>query len=110
MKYNIIIFCLIISLLVLTGCSNKGIVGKWNYYKDNNANENIYYEFKEDKSGSYVFNDEVKNFMYELNDNKVELIYENATVSTFIEYKIKKDILIIKDSLNNEFSFKRVVE
>lgn len=59
------------------------------------------------KMGSFVYNDEVKDFVYAINDNKIELIYDNSNVSTFVEYKIKKNILTITDSLNNSFTYKR---
>ena len=72
-KYLILIICLIL----LSGCSkeNNSIIGKWSYYSNNKTNDEIYYEFNEDKTGVYSFINDSIEFKYEVNENKITIKY-----------------------------------
>ena len=110
--FKIILFTLI-ALFIFTGCEkeekNESLVGKWNYYSDNKVNELVSYEFNEDKTGFFLYKEDITNFTYEYDETTVKITYEDETVFNYT-YKIEKDILTIKDSFNDDITYKKVKE
>lgn len=102
-----IFITLAVAFLILTGCGKKGIEGVWNYYSSSQERTDIYYTFKNDKTGSYTFYGEEKKFTYLDDGKKVTINYEGSTIPNEFEYTIDKDILTIKDSFGSDVTYKR---
>ncbi len=101
---NFIKITLFLSIIVLLfGCnSSNSIVGKWVY-----NNDNTYYTFNKDNSGSYTYLGETKSFIYEDRGNKVLIRYEGNTSTNEFDYTIENNTLTIKDSFGNDIQYKR---
>ena len=68
----------------------QGIVGNWYY------NDNTYYTFNEDGTGSYTaFGSLFGNFTYTEGDGKLTLTYEGSTDPTVFNYKLDGKTLTI---------------
>ena len=96
-----------LALFFLSGCNSNSIVGTWNYYKDGNVTDNIYYTFERGEKGSYSYAGNVKNFTYEDRGNKVLITFEGNTVASEFDYSISDGILTIKDSYGSDITYKR---
>ena len=72
------------------GDSAKGIVGSWYY------NDNTFYTFNEDGTGSYTaYGNLFGNFTYTEGDGKLTLNYEGSTDPTIFNYKLDGKTLTI---------------
>ena len=99
-KYYIGILFLL--LILTTGCS-KSIIGKW---KAIDSKDEYYYIFNVDKTCSYEMRVARLDCTYEIDDDKINIIYKGNDKKNTFTYKIKGNILIIKDDTgkNNKFS------
>ena len=78
------------------GGKEKGIVGNWYY------NDNTYYTFNEDGTGSYtVYGTLWGNFNYKEGDGKLTLNYEGFTDPTVFNYKVEGETLTILSGEGN---------
>ncbi len=101
---TILAVVLVSMVLVFTGCGEEGakggngIVGSWTY-----PNTTYTYIFNADGTGSYAG----KDFTYELDGDKISILYDGNTdpfVSTYSIYGNKRNIL---DSLGNETIYEK---
>lgn len=87
------------------GDAAKGIVGNWYY------NDNTFYTFNEDGTGSYTaFGNLFGNFTYTEGNGKLTLTYEGATVPTVFNYKLEGKTLTIlsgEGNLGSDTEYKR---
>lgn len=90
-----------------SACGKNSIVGTWNYYKDGNASNDIYYTFEKGNKGSYTYAGNTNEFTYEDRGNKIVIKYNGNTSSNEFEYSIKDGILTIKDSFGSDVTYKR---
>jgi len=89
---------LLVAVLLLVGCGKKEeekpkdpIVGEWAYFS-------YVYKFNEDKTCSYYG----RNCTYEINGDKLSILYEGDTAPFETTFKIEGNKLTIKDSLDKE--------
>ena len=95
-------------IILMSACNNSNsIVGTWNYYKDGDVTDNIYYKFNKGDTGSYTYAGSTKEFKYEDRGNKVIITYEGNTTSNEFDYTISDEILTIKDSFGSDVTYKR---
>ena len=100
-KHNLKII-LILLLFLTTGCNKKSIIGKW---KSTDTKDNYYYIFNEDKTCSYEMTAARLDCTYEIDDNKITIQYKGNNKANTFEYQFEKNLLIIKDDINNEYKF-----
>ena len=106
-----LVFVLILSTLILTGCGKKeetktetenetanAVVGTWAY-------STYVYTFNEDKSGIYDVSGNVMKFTYEDDGETLSIMYEGSTVPTDLKYRIDGDKLIITDSFGSDVEY-----
>ena len=102
---------IVMMLVVLTvGCGKKEkvtIIGVWEYFSNETARSDIYYEFNKDKTGKYSFYGSELSFTYTDNGEELEIKYDKDTQSSKFEYTIKDDILTIKDSFGDDVTYKK---
>ena len=105
----------VIMALAFVSCGNsgnnggndkaKGIVGNWYY------NDDTFYTFNEDGTGSYtVYGNVYGNFTYTEGDGKLILNYESATVPTTFNYKLDGKTLTIlagEDNWGSDTEYKK---
>ena len=96
-----------ISLIIGCGKSKANIIGTWYYTTSDIVRSDIYYKFNKDKTGSYYFYGEEKKFTYEYDFEKITIKYEKANNKNEYEYKVKDNILTIKDSKGTNVTYKR---
>ena len=78
------------------GDKAQGIVGSWYY------NDNTFYTFNEDGTGSYtVYGTLFGNFNYKEGDGKLTLSYEGFTDPTVFNYKVEGNTLTILSGEGN---------
>jgi len=100
-----------LSLLVIaticigvTGCNNtkkNPIVGKWAY------SSSFVYTFNEDKTCEYNVSGTIMKCTYEIEDNKLSILYNGDTIPFDTTYSIKDDKLTIKDSMGTDVVYKK---
>ena len=96
---------IIIVYLVLTTEKENSIIGKW---KSVDATSEFYYIFNEDKTCSYEMDVARLGCTYELEENKISILYKgNSDVKTF-NYKIDGNSLIIQEESSQENKFIKV--
>ena len=87
------------------GDKAKGIVGSWYY------NDNTFYTFNEDGTGSYtVYGTLWGNFNYTESDGKLTLNYEGFTDPTVFNYKVEGETLTIlsgEGNIGSDTEYKR---
>ena len=87
------------------GSKDNGIVGSWYY------NDNTFYTFNEDGTGSYTaFGSLFGNFTYKESDGKLILNYEGSTDPTTFNYKLDGKTLTIlagEDNWGGDTEYKR---
>ena len=84
-----------------TGCK-KRIVGKW---KSIDTGNEYYYIFNQDKTCSYEMSVARLDCTYEIDDEKIYILYKgNDTTNTF-KYRFEENKLIIQDEngIDNKF-------
>ncbi len=111
-------FAMVIMALTFVSCGNsgnsgdnkgsdkgQGIVGSWYY------NDNTFYTFNEDGTGSYtVYGTLWGNFTYSENDGKLTLNYEEFTEPTVFNYKVEGETLTIlsgEGNIGSDTEYKR---
>ena len=98
----------ILVIVWIGACSkSNSIIGTWNYYKDGDVSDDIYYKFDKGDKGSYTYGGSTKEFKYEDRGNKVIITYEGNTSSNEFDYTISDGILTIKDSFGSDVTYKR---
>ena len=92
----IMVFC-----FTLVGCGNKNtIVGKW-------AQGSYVYTFNEDKTCSYDALGTLMKCTYEVDGDKLSILYEGNTAPFETTYSIENNKLNVKDSFGNDTIYDR---
>ncbi len=107
MKKILISIILLLAVFLLTSCGKSGLVGTWVCYDESGLKTEMYYVFKEDKTGKYSYYGENREFIYETKNNKITFKYIKNNDETVRDYKIEGDTLIIKDAFNNDVKYKK---
>lgn len=95
-----VLFVVGVSLLVLTGCGKKDeLLGKWKTTYELGMYEEVEqtYEFKKNKSCIKTLKTDQKievNCKYKVNDNKIEVEYDDGKKTTLTYRKEDKDLVI----------------
>ena len=98
----------IIIVLIITGCNSKNsLEGTWYYTSDFSISDTIYYTFNADKTGGYTYGGTTSKFKYENTKTTLKIQYVTTTIPNEFEYKIENDILIIKDRLGSDVTYKK---
>ena len=91
------------SLMLLTACGKKGIVGKWE-----SEMGGYVYTFNEDGTGNYAYGESKMEFTYKTTeDGKLSILYTGNTAAFETTYTIDGNTLNIKDSFDNDTIYKR---
>ena len=99
-----IISILLLLLLLTSGCK-KSIVGKW---KSIDTKNEYYYIFNKNKTCSYEMIVARLDCTYEINDNRISIIYKGNTKINTFKYQIEGNTLIIKDENGKDNKFVKV--
>lgn len=76
------------------GKSSKGsIIGVWVGATDNE----FYYSFNNDKTGSFTMGDEVKTFTYKDNGDSVTIVFDGSTKEHIFKYTVENSVLSIEN-------------
>lgn len=103
MKKYIILGIVFISLVIIaTNCIQKNIIGKW---KAIDTNIEYYYIFNKDKTCSYEMKVARLDCTYELNDDKLTILYNGNTKANTYEYHFEGSTLIIKNDIGKDNKF-----
>ena len=112
-KSLILVLVIMFGIFTLFGCGketkkNSKLVGTWEYKEDGFG---AVYSFKADGTGyltltAYEQSDTSK-FTYETEDNKILITFKGDTDVFELEYRIKDNTLIIKDSFDEETILKK---
>ena len=100
-KLNILLIAaLVLGVFALTGCNknaagSNNIVGKW-------ALNSYVYTFNEDKTCSYDVAGTIMNCTYEVDGDKLSILYEGNTAPFETTYSIDGNKLNVKDSFGND--------
>jgi len=112
MKKILIGILLVFSCFILVGCGKKEVkndlVGEW---KNDTTFEGLefIYTFNEDGTGKYDAAGSAMNFKYKTEGDKLILEYTDEDMMNFeTTYKVENDVLTIKDSMEEEVSYKKV--
>ena len=73
--------------------SNRTIVGLWAGATD----DEFYYLFNEDKTGSYTMGVDIQEFTYKLKDDTVIIVFNGNTKEHIYKYSIDGDVLSIEN-------------
>ena len=105
MKKILLSLALVFTLmLVITGCGKKeGLVGSW----EHETFKGYVYTFNEDKTCKYDAYGTIMNCTYEVDGDKLSILYTGNTAPFETTYKIEGDTLTIKDSLDSDVVYKR---
>lgn len=104
MKKTIYGIALVMLLVLVVGCGQKGLVGKW---RADGYSTDYYYIFNEDKTCAYEMAGAKMECTYEDDGKAVTILYTGNTAASTYEYKIDGDTLLIKDSLGNDVKYVR---
>ena len=101
MKRYYLIIVVFLVLFLTTGCE-KSIVGKW---KSTDTENQYYYIFNSDKTCSYEMDVARLDCTYEVDGEKLIILYKgNENTNTF-EYRFDGKTLIIKDDTGKDNKF-----
>ena len=100
MKKMFIAAFLFASVLLLTGCGKKGIVGKWAY-------GSYVYTFNEDKTCTYDAAGALMECTYEVDGENLSILYKGNTVPFKTTFKIEGNKLHVMDSFGNDTVYTR---
>lgn len=93
--------------LLLVGCGNK-LVGTYYYYTESGIKENVSYEFKSDNTGKYTFNDDSRTFTYKIDNNNLEIKYNDENMRTLkTEFVLENGFLKFKNSFGENVTYKK---
>lgn len=102
MKKILLVLVLFITLfLVGCGAKDKGIVGKW---KSNEGD--FVYTFNEDGSGSYEYYGAISKFTYEIEGDRITIIYTGSAPFR-TKYTLNGNKLNIIDSFGEDTIYYR---
>ena len=102
-KFFLTITLLCVSVLLLTACGKKGIVGTWEYNTGGYT-----YTFNEDGSGNYAYGESKMEFTYTATeDGKLSILYTGNTDAFETTYTIDGNTLNIKDLFGSDTIYKR---
>ena len=96
-----IVLVIISTLLILTGCGSKSIVGSW---AGKDASSYVY-KFNKDKTGSYTAFKVETPFTYEDDGKTVSILYSGSSTPLLLDYKIEGKELTIKDSFGSDIVY-----
>ena len=104
-KKTLFLSLVLISMIVLSGCGKKTkkntIVGKW-------AHSSGYtYTFNEDKTCSYDAMGTLMKCTYEIDGDKISIMYTGSTVPFETTYSIDGNKLNVIDSFGNDTIYTR---
>ncbi len=91
-------------VLLLTGCGEAKkdpIVGKW-------ALSNFEYTFNEDKTCQYDAAGTIMKCTYEIDGDKISILYDGNTEPFETTFEINGDKLNVKDSFGNDTIYEKV--
>ena len=101
MKKYLLIILLVIILFITSGCK-KNIIGKWKSIDDD-----LYYVFNSDNTCYYEMSNARLDCTYEDDGEKISILFKGNTNKNIYNYSFEKSTLIIKDSENNIYKFKK---
>ena len=96
---------LLFFLLLLTSGSKKSIVGKW---KSIDTKNEYYYKFNNNKTCSYEMIVARLDCTYEIDDNKISVLYKGNTKTNTFKYQIEGNTLVIKGENGKDNKFVKV--
>ncbi|MBR2827832.1 MAG: hypothetical protein IKE70_01190 [Bacilli bacterium] len=99
----LIVTMILVGVVSLTGCGKKkenGIVGKWALGK-------FVYTFNKDKTCQYDASGTIMKCTYEIDGDKISILYDGNTLPFETTFSIDGDTLNVKDSLGNDTLYKR---
>ena len=106
MKKMVLFTVLFVGIIFLAGCKKAekepSIVGKWEY-----ESGSFIYTFKKDKTCSYDFGSSSMKCTYEIDGDKLSILYDGNSTSFDTTFEIKDNVLTIKDSLGNDVRYKK---
>ncbi len=101
----VIVMILLFFLLLLTSGSKKSIVGKW---KSIDTKNEYYYIFNKNKTCSYEMIVARLDCTYEIDDNKISVLYKGNTKTNTFKYQIEGNTLVIKGENGKDNKFVKV--
>ena len=101
-KSLLVISIVFVGIFSLTGCGKKeeSIVGKW-------ALGSFVYTFNKDKTCQYDAAGTIMKCTYEIDGDKISILYKGDSVPFETTFSIDGDTLNVKDSLGNDTLYKR---
>lgn len=102
MKKYFIYGILFLLIFLITGCGKPTIVGAWKSLDEKNE---YYYIFNKDKTCSYKMSVASLDCTYEMNGEKLNILFKGNEKTITYQYHFEKGILIIKDSTGKENKF-----
>ena len=105
MKKGILSFLLVVTVSVLlVGCGGKkGLVGQWQY----ESGSGYIYTFNEDKTCSYDAAGTLMECTYEVDGEKLSILYKGSDASFDTTYSVEGDILYVKDSFGSKVKYEK---
>ena len=101
MKKYFLGLILILLLFLTTGCK-KSIVGKW---KSINNDNDFYYIFNDNKTCSYEMLVARLDCTYEIDYDKLNILYKGTNTAKTYNYYFEGNTLIIKDDTGKDNKF-----
>ena len=101
MKNYILGITLLLLLFITTGCK-KSIVGRWKSIETTN---DYYYIFNDDKTCSYEMTVARLDCTYELDDEKITILYNGNDKPKTYQYRFEDNMLIIRDNTGKDNKF-----
>lgn len=96
-KYAIILGVITIAL---SGCGKTSIVGKW-------AHDSFVYTFNDDKTCSYDVAGSMLYCTYEIEGDKISILYTGNTNAFETPFRIEKDVLYLTDGFGSEITYNK---
>lgn len=96
------ILLIIITILILIIGNKKSIIGIW---KSVDTDSTYYYIFNKDKTCSYEMKVARLGCTFKYDDEKIIIEYNGSPKEKIFEYRLEKDVLIIKDKSGQEHKF-----
>ncbi|MBR3660773.1 MAG: hypothetical protein IKN63_02600 [Bacilli bacterium] len=104
MKKYISVIVISLLMVLTTGCK-KNIIGKWKAIDTKNE---YYYIFNVDKTCSYEMNVARLDCTYEIDDNKITILYKGNDKTNSFQYRFEGNNLIIKDDRGKDNKFTKI--
>ena len=101
MKNYVLGITLLLLLFITTGCK-KSIVGRWKSIETTN---DYYYIFNDDKTCSYEMTVARLDCTYELDDEKITILYNGNDKPKTYQYRFEDNMLIIRDNTGKDNKF-----